>query len=127
MRNCQLPSSQATPKTLSDKSKELNKHRRVSSGEEQAFQLSKEVKACTLEDRQKILQGLQDGFKVQIPTSCALAMKADLGISWDKLRAIILQLLIMHASMQTSCHHHQSDDLIYVIVHLRVYTHKTPR
>ena len=87
MRNCRVPSSQATPKTVSSRTKELDQHRRVSSGGEQAYQLGKEVKACNL-DREKILQQLQDGFKVQIPTSCALAMKADLGIPWDKLRAI---------------------------------------
>lgn len=31
---------------------------------------------------------LQSGIKVVIPTSYALAMKADLGIPWSKLRAI---------------------------------------
>lgn len=39
-------------------------------------------------DRESILEVLQDGYKVQVPTNQALAMKADLGIPWSKLRAI---------------------------------------
>ena len=38
--------------------------------------------------REAILEELQDGFRVQIPTRQALALKADLGIPWFKLRAI---------------------------------------
>ncbi len=60
----------------------------MSSGGDQVYQLSREVKACSLEEREEILEVLQHGFKVQIPTGCALAMKADLGIPWDKVRAI---------------------------------------
>lgn len=41
-----------------------------------------------IEEREEILTELQGGFKVQIPTHKALAMKADLGIPWAKLRAI---------------------------------------
>lgn len=81
-------SSQATPKTVLARTKELNQHREVLSGGEQGFQLAKEVKACSLEEREEILMELQSGIKVVIPTSHALAMKADLGIPWSKLRAI---------------------------------------
>jgi hypothetical protein len=41
-----------------------------------------------MEEREAILQELQGGFKVIIPTHTALAMKADLCIPWAKLRAI---------------------------------------
>ncbi len=50
--------------------------------------VSKEVKSCSTEEMESILQELQNGFKVQIPVDKAVAMKADLGIPWSKLRAI---------------------------------------
>ena len=75
-------------KTVHSRSKELSQHRVVCSGEQQGFQMGDEVKQCSKEDREDILKELQGGFKVQIPTSHALAMKADLGIPWSKLRAI---------------------------------------
>ena len=84
-----VPSSKATPKTVSNRTQELNEHRRVCSGGDQGFQLGHEVKTCcTTEEREKILKELQGGFKVVIPTSHALGMKAELGIPWNKLRAI---------------------------------------
>lgn len=86
--NCRVPSSQATPKTVRLRSQELYKHRKACSGGDQAYQLSREVKACSLEEREKILEELQGGFKVIIPTSTALAMKADLGIPYHKVRAM---------------------------------------
>jgi hypothetical protein len=70
------------------RTRELDQHREVVSGGDKSFQLAGEVKACTLEEREKILEDLQSGIKVVIPTSHALAMKADLGIPWSKLRAI---------------------------------------
>jgi hypothetical protein len=87
-KKCRVPSSQATPKTILARTKELSQHREVLSGGDQNFQLAREVKACSLEEREQILTELQSGIKVVIPTSHALAMKADLGIPWSKLRAI---------------------------------------
>ena len=88
--NSRVTSTEATYKTIRRRSQELSQHRRVCSGGEQAcgFQLSREIKACSREERETILEELQDGFKVKIPTSQALALKADLGIPWFKLRAI---------------------------------------
>ena len=84
-----MPSSQATPMTVKPCSRELDQHREVVSGGDKSFQLAGEIKACTLEEREKILEDLQSGInKVVIPTSHALAMKGDLGIPWSKLRAI---------------------------------------
>jgi hypothetical protein len=88
VRSCRVPSAQATSRTVLARSKGLAQHRSVSSGGDHTFQLQKEVKACTIEDREKILEELQDGVKIIMPTSSALAMKADLGIPWAKLRAI---------------------------------------
>lgn len=85
---CRVPSAEATSKTVRSRSKELSHHRQVCSGGDQNYQLSKEVKACSREERENILQDLQNGFKVQMSTTQALAMKADLGIPWCKLRAI---------------------------------------
>lgn len=87
-KKSRVPSSEATPKTILSRNRELDQHRRVCSGGDQAYQLGKEIKACSLEERESILEVLQDGFKVQVPTHQALAMKADLSIPWSKLRAI---------------------------------------
>ncbi len=83
-----MPSSEATSQTVLSRTRELKQHREVLSGGDQSFQLAREVKACSLEEREQILMELQSGMKVVIPTSHALAMKADLGIPWSKLRAI---------------------------------------
>ena len=86
--NPRVSSTEASSKTVRGRSLELSKHRKVCSGGEQAYQLGREVKASSIEDRERILEDLQNGFKIQIPTNHALAMKADLGIPWSKLRAI---------------------------------------
>lgn len=83
-----MPSSEATSQTVLSRTRELKQHREVLSGGDQSFQLAREVKACSLEEREQILMELHSGMKVVIPTSHALAMKADLGIPWSKLRAI---------------------------------------
>lgn len=88
LKKSRVPSSEATSKTILSRNRELSHHRRVCSGGDQVFQLSKEIKALSLDEREKILEVLQDGCRVQIPTTMALAMKADLSIPWCKLRAI---------------------------------------
>ena len=87
-RSCRVSSAQATPKTILARTRELNQHRAVVSGGDDNFRMAREIKACSLEEREKILMELQNGMKVVIPTSHTLAMKADLGIPWSKLRAI---------------------------------------
>ena len=83
-----MQSSNATAKTVRCRSKELEYHREQCSGGDHVFQLSREVRACSLEDREEILKELQDGCAVHMPTHKALAMKADLCIPWSKLRAV---------------------------------------
>ena len=79
-----MPSSQATPKTVKARSRELDQHREVVSGGGTRVS-SWQGESRHAQEREKILEDLQDGV---IPTSHALAMKADLGIPWSKLRAI---------------------------------------
>ena len=87
-RKSRIPSTQATSQTIHSQCKELDIHRKVCSRGDRTFQLGKEVKLSAMEEREKILEDLQDGFKVVMPTTLALAMKANLGIPWSKLRAI---------------------------------------
>jgi hypothetical protein len=77
-----IPSTQATTKTIISRNKELDAHRRFCSGGDHTFQLGKEVKACTLQERESILEDLQGGFQVKVPTSFALAMKAEVRSRW---------------------------------------------
>ena len=52
-------------------------------------QLQHEVKALTKEDREAILDtALGDAASIAIPADQVLAMKADLSITWNKLRAL---------------------------------------
>lgn len=60
-KKSRVPSSEATPKTILSRTRELDQHRRVCSGGDQSYQLGKEVKACSLEERERILEVLQDG------------------------------------------------------------------
>ncbi len=52
-------------------------------------QLRHEMKAQTKEDREAILDtAMGDGTSVVIPADQVLAMKADLSITWNKLRSM---------------------------------------
>lgn len=84
-----VDSSSATKKTTRNRSRELGEHRHLTSLGSDVHQLQDELKACTVEERQLILSDLQKGgFQVAVSTSQAVAMKADLGIPWSKLRTI---------------------------------------
>jgi len=45
-----------------------------------------EIQGLGREERQKLLKGAH--FTVEVPTLESLAMKADLDLSWNKLRSI---------------------------------------
>lgn len=49
-------------------------------------QLQAEVKSVTGDDRQALLESLE--FKIQLPALTGLAMKADLCLPWNKMRAM---------------------------------------
>lgn len=61
-------------------------HRELCSGGETSIQMSDEVKSCSQEEREAILGDLKESFKVEIPTNFAVALKADKGITWSRLR-----------------------------------------
>lgn len=56
------------------------------SGGDSLPQLQCEIRCLSKEERQQLLHGA--GLPVVIPTDHALAMKADLSLSWEKLRVI---------------------------------------
>ena len=68
-------------------------------------QLQGELQHCSPQERQRLLGALaKDGCTVIIPPDEALAMKADLGLPWSKLRVVRryacnLQVLILILKM----------------------------
>ena len=76
---------------MKNRTKSLSDLRSFVSAGDTMTQLSKEVEACTPEERAKLLEVIssQTGdFRVSISTEDALAMKTELNISWNKLRAM---------------------------------------
>ena len=72
--------------TLRRRSHCLSSIREAVSGGDAIVQLQSEVRCLSREERQQLLQ--KADLPVVIPTDHALAMKADLSLSWDKLRVI---------------------------------------
>ena len=62
------------------------KVRSITSAGDSSAQLAAEVKALSREDREKILGDIR--LPILIPADFALALKADLSIPWNKLRAL---------------------------------------
>ena len=83
---CRVPSSDACHRTLKRRSNEISRVRSIASGGDTTAQLEAEVKSLTKEERGELLQQVQ--LPVAIPTDHALAMKADLGLPWNKLGGI---------------------------------------
>ena len=84
-----MDSRSASKETIKTQTTELNKHRQLTSGGADAYQLEHEIKACSSADRERILSELhKGGFKVEVPVNQILGMKADLNIPWSKLREI---------------------------------------
>ena len=90
--SCRVSSSAASRRTLKRRSDELKRIRSFTSGGDSSAQLQAEIKSLTKEQREELLQGIH--LPVVIPTEQALAMKADLGIPWNKLRIIRRYFLI---------------------------------
>lgn len=86
MTGCRVPSSEASRRTLKRRTEEIGRFRSLSSGGDSVVQLRAEVKSLTEEEREELLQ--QAGLPVVIPCNHSLAMKADLGIPWSKLRLL---------------------------------------
>lgn len=62
--------------------------REVVSGGSSSSQFMNEAKGASLAERQRLIEELQQGVRVQIPASESLAMKADLTLPWRKLRIV---------------------------------------
>ena len=86
--SCRVPSSLATSKTVRRRSQQLTRVRaHVCGGEmEVQVQLQDELKSLSKKEREDLLKDAS--LPIEIPTEHALAMKADLAISWNKLRTV---------------------------------------
>ena len=73
-------------KTLRRRSQALSEHREYVSTGESSFQLQLEIAHLDVAKRQKLLTGAE--LPIIIPAKQTLAMKADLGIPWAKLRIV---------------------------------------
>lgn len=83
---CRVASSQASRRTIKRRTDGIGRVRAITSGGDTSAQLQAEVKSLSMKEREEILQ--QGQFPITIPNDHALAMKADLGIPWNKLRIV---------------------------------------
>ena len=91
MRQPRLRNKEASTNTLRCKTKLLNTIRHTVSKGDDSTQLASEVATSSHEDRKAILDSLKSmpgNFKVEVPVSTSLAIKADLNIPWSKLRVM---------------------------------------
>lgn len=64
------------------------------SGGDSTSQLREEIRHLSRSERQELLHSA--GFTLEIPAEQGLAMKADLGIPWNKLRVnLVIHLTLM--------------------------------
>ncbi|KAL5503111.1 hypothetical protein EMCRGX_G010015 [Ephydatia muelleri] len=116
-----VPTSSASHKTVKKRTKSLSDLRSVVSAGDTITQLSREVDSCTPEERAKLLEVIssQTGdFRVSISTKDALAMKTELNISWNKLRAMRRWLQMWKIDMSSESHMRvRANDLIGSNIH----------
>ena len=80
-----LGSDEASSKTIHTRCQEMESVRDLVSSGTSPQQLA-EVRVLSSDERQKLLTDA--GFSIEIAANKGLAMKADLGIPWNKLRVI---------------------------------------
>ena len=83
---CRVPSSVTSSKTLHDRSQQLGQVRQVVSGGSRCEQPQDELGHMTKEDKEAIR--CEAAHPVKIPTDHGLALKSDLQLPWNKMRAI---------------------------------------
>lgn len=83
---CRVSSSAASSKTLRNRSHQLEQVRATVSGGSSSSQLQDEIAHLAKEDREALLS--EAALPIAIPTDHSLAMKSDLQIPWNKMRAI---------------------------------------
>ena len=64
----------------------MDRVRDLVSADDSSTQLKEEIQHLNKDERQDLLQNA--GFTLEIPAEQGLAMKADLGLPWNKLRVI---------------------------------------
>ena len=86
--SCRVPSSLATDKTIHRRSQQLFRVRvHICGGDgEVGIQIKNEIKRMNKKEREDLLKEAR--LPIEIPTEHALAIKADLAISWNKLRTV---------------------------------------
>ena len=98
---CRVSSTQVSDKTLSRRSSLLSQLREVISGGESTAQMQSDLSRMTKAEREEVLRGAQ--LPVVIPTEHALALKADLALTWGKCRAISRYLMYHPIIALTTC------------------------
>ena len=83
---CRVASSEASSRTLRRRSQQLDRVRDVVSGGSSTEQMQYEIAHLTKESREAILG--EASLPVKIPVDHGLAMKSDLQLPWNKMRAI---------------------------------------
>ena len=80
----------ATPRVSTEQASQRTVHRRVTALREMrgalSVDLAEEVRALPKDRRRELLS--EAGLPLEIPANHALAMKANLSISWNKLRTV---------------------------------------
>ncbi len=91
MSSPRVSTTAASSVTVRRRSSELRAARKIVSGGDDGAQLRSELSSNKI-DRQEILNNLESfpgNFQIKIPADQVVAMKADLGLSWNKLRLMI--------------------------------------
>lgn len=91
MRQAQIPTGEAAPRTVRQRSQSLANVRLAMTAGDTTTQLAHELLSTEREDREKLLEDIKnaDGnFLIRVPVQSSLAMKADLNFPWNKLREL---------------------------------------
>ena len=81
-----MRSSEASSKTVGERTRTLTQLRTSISGGDTSTQLRSELRAMSKEEREAIVR--EAGLPIEIPPDHALALKADLALPWAKMRKI---------------------------------------
>ncbi len=83
---CRVTTASASRRTVGRRSDFLSAVRQIASGGDSSEQFAAELQAISKSEREDIIQSAQ--LSVVVPVDHSLAMKADLGIPWTKLRIL---------------------------------------
>ena len=88
MRQAEVPSGEAAPRTVRQRSQSLANVRLAMTAGDTTTQLGYEI---ARQDREKLLEDIKKAggdILINVPAPTSLAMKADLNLPWNKLREI---------------------------------------